>query len=136
MKAARLPFESFGQSSAVPKFDARTTREPLPFAKRGRTARARHASYLGSKAASPFADAQARRIVRSLAKVGAQSDWQLAERLGMLRSSVNRARGWLLDREYVKDMGFTKGPTGAKNTLWCLTEKGWELAAKIGPEGV
>jgi hypothetical protein len=103
----------------------------LPFARKARSARARHASYLGSQRASAAASAQAETIVRSLATHGPQSDWQLHTRTGMLRPSVNRARGWLEEHLYVTDVGFTKGPTGAKNTLWDLTPRGRDLAAEI-----
>ena len=90
----------------------------LPF--EGTTARSRHASWTGAKAAEPRAGSQALRVLVAL-KAQPMTDHELSHALGLPLATICARRNALVKMGLVIAFALVEGPYRAKNTQWSVT---------------
>ena len=86
---------------------------------------AKHCSSMGALVVQPGRENLWRRMLAKY-RIAPRTDAEMAEWLGVQRSTINARRAELIAMGLVEDMKRTrKNPvTGVSNTLWGLTEKG------------
>lgn len=101
----------------------------LPFG--GRSARSRNTSLQGARCSVVRAGSQSCRMLVTYLSMGARTDLEMAEQLGLSESRISARRGDLLLRHLVAYHDEVMGPHGALNCRWMLTEYGRETARDL-----
>lgn len=101
----------------------------IPF--QGRSPRSQRTSLQGAQIAIVRAQTQASRLLARYASHGPQTDLQLATALGLPESRISARRNGLIDRGFVTWVADVRGPYGAENGQYDLTETGRSVAAAL-----
>jgi hypothetical protein len=92
------------------------TQPPLPW--QGNNPTTRHTSQQAAVSAAETRIYKSTVYLQWLRRVGRATDWQAADELGWLLSSITSIRNGLVDRGQVEVAGTVEGKHGRKVALW------------------
>jgi hypothetical protein len=107
-----------------------TAQLAIPFG--GRTPRSRQASLHGARVCR--AGSQAARLLIAYLQLGARTDSQMAETLGLPEARISARRSGLMDRRLVAYSETVQGPYGTDVCRWILTRQGQDVARVLAGE--